>query len=65
MDDRWNFLHPSTPVKAQEHVFQHRHPIRGDVAVQYWSRRDGSSEPPEHLLVFILGQQTPAHLAMC
>ncbi|ORX36727.1 hypothetical protein BD324DRAFT_651211 [Kockovaella imperatae] len=64
MDDRLEFLLPLEPVQGQEYVFRHHVPLKAEVAVQYWSRRDGKTQPPEHLLVFILGERPLPHQLM-
>ena len=57
MADRFSFLRrgntETLPIKS---VFTHDLPdINGEVALQYWPRRDGSDLVPSQTTLFILG----------
>lgn len=58
MDEQFSFLRPSAQAKLPiEVTFEHNLPgAQGEVALQYWPRRDGSQAPPSQLTLFILGE---------
>ena len=61
-DKRLEFLRSQAP-RVQEgelplrRLFEHRaEGAQGDVEVVYWPRRDGATEAPEQLSLFLLGK---------
>jgi hypothetical protein len=63
MSARWSFL---SNVASRAHlpirtVFTHQlENAPAEVALQYWPRKDGSSDRPSQLTLFILGASGPS-----
>ncbi|KAI9639519.1 uncharacterized protein MKK02DRAFT_39828 [Dioszegia hungarica] len=58
MDDRFSFLRQEAPSSARPVNCSFHHRVKGsegEVALQYWPPARGSRRPPEHIIVFILG----------
>lgn len=56
-DTRLAFLKETSAQVPIETTFRHESSeARGEVAMQYWPRRDGSAAAPESLTLFILGR---------
>ena len=67
MTDRFSFLRRGNAEKLPiQSVFTHDLPdIKGEVALQYWPRRDGSDLVPSQTTLFILGRYPSLYTENC